>query len=107
MGTVQTESIHQTTFLDHNGDLSDNDENGSLVAALPNHPLGVKPSGNALTATENAADRTGKFRLLPEDVLVVVLEWLDARSLQKLGYTCRSMFAYASHEPFWRGIFIL
>lgn len=68
------------------------------------HPLGVRPSGNALTSRENAQDAMGSFRHLPDALLLDVLEFVDQRSLVALGSTCRGLYAYCSFDQLWRDL---
>ena len=70
------------------------------------HPLGVKPSGNALTATVNAKRSCGYFGWLTDESLVQILEILQAQDLLKLGATCRALHAFTRSEDLWRTLFI-
>ena len=83
---------------------SEASEDSGIVQA---HPLGVKPGGNALTATQNARTSLGDFNRLPDETLILVLEWLDARSLLLLGATCRQLFAFCSTDPLWKDLFVV
>lgn len=69
------------------------------------HPLGVRPSGNALIATKNAVASMGALGRLPDELLMVLLEYLEQPAdLTALGSTCRSLFAYCSHDQLWRDL---
>ncbi len=70
------------------------------------HSLGIKPIGNALTSNENAATRMGHFGRLPDEMIQVLLEWLDSESLLSLGASCRGLFAYATSDQLWKDLFI-
>lgn len=70
------------------------------------HPLGVRPSGNAYTATSNAKHSAGSFRALPDELLSQILECLDAIDILKLGATCRIWHAFTRNEELWRGLFV-
>ncbi|KAF2723277.1 Clavaminate synthase-like protein [Polychaeton citri CBS 116435] len=70
------------------------------------HPLGVRPSGNALTASRNLKTACGLFALLPDELLMNLLEIMDARVLLLLGGTCRALHAYTRNEELWRALFI-
>lgn len=61
---------------------------GSLTG--PIHPLNVKPSGNAYLAERNLKSACGLFGVLPDEVLVQVLGFLDAPALNYLGSTCKA-----------------
>lgn len=71
------------------------------------HPLGVKPSGNSLTANDSSAFTMGNFGRLPDETILVLFEWLDSNSLLNLGASCRGLFAYATTDQLWKDLFIL
>ena len=69
------------------------------------HPLLVKPSGNAITS--NGIDlraSMGTLGQLPDALVLVLLEFLDQRSLANLGTTCRALFAYTTYDQLWRDL---
>jgi len=68
------------------------------------HPLGVKPSGNALTSIENLQGSMGLFAHLPDALVLTLLEYLDDYGLVHLGQTCRAFFAYSTFDQMWRDI---
>ncbi|KAL4974937.1 hypothetical protein BDW66DRAFT_152396 [Aspergillus desertorum] len=74
--------------------------------AIPGHPLGVKPSGNALFASENLRTAIGTFNLVPDELILILLEFLDSRSLLQLGQTCKALYAFTRAEDLWKAIFI-
>jgi hypothetical protein len=74
--------------------------------AVPCHPLGVKPSGNALVAASNLRDALGNLGALPDEVVLMVLEWLDPSSLLKLGRTCKALYAFTRSEDIWKTLLI-
>lgn len=71
---------------------------------LDQHPLGVRPSGNALTSEENALKCMGVFENLPDALTLLILELLDPNSLVNLGGTCRGFYAYSTYDQLWRDI---
>jgi hypothetical protein len=76
-------------------------------SAVPAHPLGIKPLGNRYFWDGPVArDATGVFQLLPDEMLVQLLEFLDPRSLRFLGYTCKYLFAHCISEELWKGLFL-
>ena len=81
----------------------DDDKHSPLVRR---HPLGVKPSGNALTATVNLKSACGLFARLPDELLAQFLEHLDAPTLLRLGSACRGLFAFSRNEELWRALFV-
>ncbi|KAF2088175.1 F-box domain-containing protein [Saccharata proteae CBS 121410] len=75
-------------------------------AAIPSHPLGVKPSGNALTAEVDIKARCGHFARLPDEILMQVLEYFDASILRSLGASCKALYAFTRSEELWRALFV-
>ena len=86
-------------------DHGDNDFTG-FDNVQRSHALGVKPSGNALTSNRNARDFMGLFGHLPDEVLQVVLDFLDQDTLTSLGRTSRGLYAYCTFDNLWRDIAI-
>lgn len=79
------------------------DKDASLVRR---HPLGVRPSGNALTSDSNLKASFGLFAKLPDELLAQFLECLTAPSLFRLGGTCRGLHAFTRNEELWRTLFV-
>jgi F-box-like len=80
---------------------------GEPEPAFKAHPLGVKPIGNALAACDNSTGGMGIFGRLPDETILMLLEWLDSKSLLHLGASCRSFFAYTTCDQLWKDLFIL
>jgi hypothetical protein len=80
------------------------EEESSL--SIPTHPLGIKPAGNAYTATENARSKTSCFQILPDEVLAILLEYLDSTELRMLGATCKAFYAFCRADDLWKTLFI-
>ena len=74
--------------------------------AIPPHPLGVKPLGNAYTAKINLKRAAGCFSALPDELLVQLLEQLEAIDLLQLGATCKALYAFTRFEELWRTLFV-
>ena len=91
-------SSHQENLLRCSG------EYDSLT--VPLHPLKIKPAGNAYTATENIKLATGSFALLPDELLIQVLEYLGAASLKRLGSACKALYAFSRLEDLWKTLCI-
>ncbi|QIW95312.1 hypothetical protein AMS68_000830 [Peltaster fructicola] len=70
------------------------------------HPLGVRPSGNAYTASVNAKDCAGSFATLPDELLATLFDYLLAADLLRLGATCRALHAFTRNEELWRALFV-
>lgn len=79
------------------------DETSTLVRR---HPLGVRPSGNALTASTNSKLSCGLFALLPDELLMHFLETLQVPHVLRLGSTCKALHAFARSEELWRALFV-
>lgn len=90
----ETESHSAEESLDHSRD------------AIPCHPLGVKPSGNALTAAWDLRAAIGTFSILPDEVILTLLEYLDSESLLNVGCTCKALYAFTRSEELWKALFI-
>lgn len=82
------------------------DEEVAAAAAVPSHPLGIKPAGNAYTARENIKSRCGLFACLPDELLSHILESFEADVLVRLGSTCRALYAYTRLDELWRALFV-
>ena len=76
-----------------------------VVGILP-HPLGVRPSGNALYATEDARYQAGLFGRIPDELMLTLLEWLDEDALMRLGSTCRALYGYSTYDGLWRDLWV-
>jgi hypothetical protein len=110
----------------HNGDMNGHPTNGNsnsddhdyespLIGddtaltydSIPSHPLGVKPLGNEFIATgPKARDSLGAMQALPDETLMILLEYLDQFSLWRLGYTCRFLYAFCRSDDLWKSLFI-
>jgi hypothetical protein len=77
-----------------------------VAVALPSHPLGIKPAGNAYTASENIKSRCGSFARLPDELLSHILESFEADALIRLGSTCRALYAFTRLDELWRALFV-
>jgi hypothetical protein len=79
----------------------------SVESRIPSHPLGVKPLGNQyLSSAVNARGSIGSFQVLPDEVLAQLFEYFGHRSLRKLGYTCRFLFAFCHADDLWKPLFL-
>ncbi|KAL2452053.1 Arginine-specific demethylase JMJ22 [Exophiala dermatitidis] len=92
-----------TPDLPTEGQIAD-DEQDLSETPTDQHPLGVRPSGNALTSQENAQAAMGLFGMLPDAFLLTLLEFSDQSSLVNLGSTCRGLYAYCSFDQLWRDL---
>lgn len=99
-------SVHDnlTTHL-RDDDAELDDDNGD--ATIPHHPLGVKPSGNALTADWSLRPAIGTLAILPDEMIMPLLLYLEAPDLLRLGRTCKALYAFTRAEELWKTLFIL
>ncbi|OLN88488.1 F-box protein [Colletotrichum chlorophyti] len=75
--------------------------------AIPTHPLGVKPLGNQyLSDRPNARQHIGVFKILPDEALMVLLEYLDQKLLRSLGYTSKFLYACCRSDDLWKSLFL-
>jgi hypothetical protein len=88
----------------HQVEAIDNTRNG--WEAIPCHPLGVKPSGNALVATSNLRDAIGTFNIFPDELILTCLEYLNSTSLLRLGCTCKALYAFTRSEDLWKAFLV-
>ncbi|KAI9852415.1 MAG: hypothetical protein M1838_000733 [Thelocarpon superellum] len=72
----------------------------------PPHPLRIKPAGNVYTARGNLRAAAGVLHRLPDELLVAVLEHLDAPALLSIGSTCKALYAFAWLDELWKALFI-
>lgn len=83
----------------HDGDSED-------ATFVRRHPLGVRPSGNALTSSVNLKQSAGHFARLPDELIAALLEILLPQDLLRLGGTCRALHAFTRNEELWRSLFV-
>jgi hypothetical protein len=84
----------------------EHDDDDDVAIALPYHPLGIKPSGNAYTASQNIKTKCGSFAMLPDELLGHILESFEADTLIRLGSTCRALYAFTRLDELWRALFV-
>lgn len=78
-----------------------------LLSILPSHWNRIKPSGQAYLATENVKMAAGPFSMLPDELIIRILEYLDILSVLRVGSTCKALWAFSRlDEPLWRSIFM-
>ena len=76
------------------------------LLTVPLHPLGIRPAGNAYTAAKNLKSSAGHFSLLPDELILQLLEFLDHRLLLTLGFTCKALYAFCRFDDLWKTLFI-
>lgn len=98
-----TDSLATITVQNVVPDEQDNHEE-LAVSSVRAHPLGIRPSGNALTADKDLSLSMGVFGRLPDALLLLLLEYLDQSALICLSHTCKGLFAFATHDQLWRDL---
>ena len=73
---------------------------------VPQHPLGIKPIGNAFAASRNIKSAAGIFSNIPDEIITQVLEFLHAKSLLRLGATCKALYAFCHFDEHWKALLI-
>ncbi|KAI1431709.1 F-box domain-containing protein [Xylaria sp. CBS 124048] len=82
-------------------------DGSSGVDSIPMHPMGIKPLGNQYLANgPNARQFTGVVGQLPDEMILHLLEYLDAESLRKLASTCRFLYAFGQLDDLWKTLFL-
>lgn len=96
-----------TRPLSHSMTGHDNHDEPNATSAIPPHPLGIKPLGNKYLSDGDDARRfLGALQVLPDEMLMQLLEFLDDRTLRRFGYTCRFLFACSVSDDIWKTIFL-
>jgi hypothetical protein len=79
----------------------------SVMDSIPTHPVGIKPLGNQYFAQgPNARHSTGFVGQLPDEMVLHLLEYLDAMSLRELASTCRFLYAFGQLDDLWKALFL-
>ncbi|KAK9479990.1 hypothetical protein V1514DRAFT_327056 [Lipomyces japonicus] len=88
----------------------------TTLTVLRNHPLGIQPIGNLIVTDKNdeqtrssqdlRARQLGSFARLPDELILLFLQTLDARQVRFLGYTSRIFNAFASQEEIWKQLYV-
>ena len=100
---------HEDEDARHHSSLCDrtNDYNESTSDSIPSHPLGLKPLGNQyLHEGANARRCIGGWDALPDEVLMIILEYFDVAGLLKLGHTCKFLYAFCHSDELWKAMFL-
>ena len=82
-----------------------NSINGDAEGCPP-HPRGVRPAGNAYTKVSNLKFNSGLFQLLPDEMIIEILELLGPDTLLKFGSTCKALFGFSRFEELWKNVII-
>lgn len=101
-----TDGSHPLTHsMADQANLGNDDSSGT--SAIPPHPLGVKPLGNKyFSSGKDARKSLGTLQVLPDEMLMQLLEFLDVRTLRRLGYSCRFLFACCMSDDVWKTLFL-
>ncbi|WDK14263.1 F-box domain-containing protein [Colletotrichum graminicola] len=75
--------------------------------SIPTHPLGVKPLGNQyLSDRPNARMHIGYFKTMPDEALMMLLDYLDQELLRNLGSSCKFFYAFCRSDDLWKSLFL-
>ena len=74
--------------------------------AVPSHPFGVLPSGNAYLSNQDLKQAAGCFSVFPDELLLQSLEYLTYIDLIRLGSTCKALFAFCRSEELWKAFVV-
>jgi hypothetical protein len=82
-------------------------EDSNLGSPIPPHPLGIKPLGNKYFSTSgDARTLMGTLQVLPDEMLMQLLEFLDPQTLRLFGHTCKFLFACCMADDIWKTVFL-
>lgn len=100
---IRDEEIrHQSLLCDRT-----NESSKFTSDSIPSHPLGLKPLGNQYLHHGPIARRSiGVFNILPDEMLMLVLEHVSAAELLHLGHTCKFLYAFAHSDDLWKALFL-
>lgn len=79
-----------------------------MSTRLRDHLNGVKPLGVTLqTGACNIRDKSlGRFSLLSDELLLIVLEVLSAKDLIRLSSVSKALYCFSNHEDLWKALVI-
>ena len=95
---------HISSYDDYGDRISDPEVCSESV--VPQHPMGIKPTGNQFVAGNNIKAAAGMFSYLPDELLIQLLESLEPLPLLQLGATCKALYAFSRFEDIWRMQFL-
>lgn len=86
----------------------------NIFAVAPKHPLGIKPSGNALLDLIDHDSREklrtnllGDLSVFSEELLVELLTYItNPLDLKNVSHCSRILYAYTYSEEYWRNLYI-
>ncbi|KAI5798867.1 putative F-box and JmjC domain protein [Geopyxis carbonaria] len=88
-------------------DLQTNKDTDNDPAEIRPHPLRIKPSGNAFTATINLRDVSlGHFSVFPDELILQILGYLSEEELNLIGTTSKGLYGFSRCEELWKCLFI-
>lgn len=111
---VSTQGLSSNDRINGNADTNGHGYDSKPLAdavmtseSIPTHPLGVKPLGNQyLLDRPNARKHIGVFTTLPDEALMILLEYLDQSNLRNLGYTSKFLYAFCQSDELWKALFL-
>ena len=98
--------FHSNGEVDMDEEESEEEEGSELTTTISRHPLDVKPLGNAYMSPADLRRASGLFYKLSEELLMYLLDYMDAPALVTLGTTCKAMYAFSRADELWRALYI-
>ncbi|KAH6998388.1 hypothetical protein BKA56DRAFT_25061 [Ilyonectria sp. MPI-CAGE-AT-0026] len=75
--------------------------------SIPLHPLGLKPLGNQYIFNgRNARRSIGVWNMLPDEIMMLILEHVDTHELFNLGHTSKFLYAFCHSDELWKALFL-
>lgn len=88
-------------------DLQTNDTEYDYPAEIRPHPMHIKPSGNAFTATTNLRDVSlGNLSVFPDELVLQILSYLSGGELNLVGTASKGLYGFSKSEELWKSLFI-
>ncbi|EJD35288.1 Clavaminate synthase-like protein [Auricularia subglabra TFB-10046 SS5] len=82
----------------------------SIASSHRPHPLGLKPSGNALIypakARKARVEGLGSLAVLPDELILDLLSLLPPRTVFRLQAVSRAFFAFSRQQAHWRVFYL-
>lgn len=77
---------------------------------VPRHPLNIKPSGNAILASESELKKIGNsagslFKRLPDELILSILGLLNKDDLVSASKVSKFWYAYSTFDDIWRAMY--
>lgn len=82
----------------------------SLHQNVPKHPLGIRPLGNKILASDEDLKRTVQsagslFNKLPDEIILNIMSMLDKDDLFNISHVSKFWYGYATFDELWRKMY--